>query len=326
MDSEWAYQIGAMANPAPKKQQSSKSKGGRGSKSDAKKVKQVHMKKSRQSDGSSSNKHTSVDSSRTNTAAATSSSTAPLNTRSGWPRAPTMGSACAGMLTSAFAAMSLASNLQHLWWREKDKDAAKFLKLNFPFVHGFTDANCASFLDAPAVDILDAGFPCQPFSLDGKHLGAIDPRAGVIHSILLYVMKKLPRIVILENVSGLLSAHVETMEEILKALHSMKAPAYGNCPAYSVGWQILDAYTRGNVPQSRRRVYIVAIRTLGKKQSDVAVEFPGPAATKSLCRTLLFLLAAAVEEEMEIEEKRGRRRRRMRRRATMRTRMGAEKM
>ena len=322
MESEWAYQIGAMANRAPKKkkkQQSSRPSKGRGSKSDAKvKVKKVqHMKKSGQSGGRNTN---------TNTAAATTSSS-PLNTRGGWPQAPTMGSVCAGMLTSAYAAMSLFMNLQHLWWCENNKDAAKFLKLNFPFLHGFTDANCASFLhDAAAVDILDAGFPCQPFSLDGKHLGAIDPRAGVIHSILLYVMKKLPRIVILENVTGLLTAHSETMEEILKALHSMKDPAYGNCPAYSVGWQILDAYTHGSVPQSRRRVYIVAIRTLGKKQSDVAVEFPGPVSKKSICRTLLILFAAAVEEEREIEEKRGMRKRMMRRRATMRMRMGAEKM
>eukprot|EP00959_Pyramimonas_sp_CCMP1952_P359130 7519522-Pyramimonas_sp.AAC.1 len=87
-----------------------------------------------------------------------------------------MGSACAGMLTSAYAAMSLACNLRHLWWREIDKDAAKFLKHSFPGIKGITDDS--DLVTAEAVGVVDAVFPCQPFSLDGKQLGASDPRSN----------------------------------------------------------------------------------------------------------------------------------------------------
>ena len=123
---------------------------------------------------------------------------------------------------------------------------------------------------------------------DGKQLGAKDPRSNVIHSILLFVMRTLPRIVIPENADGMLKVHPDTLEEILRALYNMKDPAYGNCQAYSVSWQILDSYYHGSVPQSRRRIYIVAIRTLGKKPSEVPVEFPAPAPRATIYRTLAF--------------------------------------
>ena len=71
--------------------------------------------------------------------------------------------------------------------------------------------------NAPRVEILTSGFPCQPFSLAGKGGGRSDPRGLVVFHVLQYVQKNLPRIVILENVNGLLSTkHAELMILILE--------------------------------------------------------------------------------------------------------------
>ena len=48
-----------------------------------------------------------------------------------------------------------------------------------------------------------AGFPCQPFSSAGLHLGSEDPRSNVLKAILSTVRALLPNVVLLENVAEL---------------------------------------------------------------------------------------------------------------------------
>ena len=100
---------------------------------------------------------------------------------------------------------------------DSDPHCQKFLRANVGGM-GFTDAAGPLFLEnAPRVEILTSGFPCQPFSLAGKGGGTSDPRGLVVFHVLQYVQKNLPRIVILENVKGLLSTkHAEPMILILK--------------------------------------------------------------------------------------------------------------
>ncbi|HRT31418.1 MAG TPA: DNA cytosine methyltransferase, partial [Anaerolineae bacterium] len=58
------------------------------------------------------------------------------------------------------------------------------------------------------VDVLTAGFPCQPFSHAGKRLGANDERHLWPH-IAQAIDALRPRLALLENVRGLLSAQGE---------------------------------------------------------------------------------------------------------------------
>jgi DNA (cytosine-5)-methyltransferase 1 len=57
---------------------------------------------------------------------------------------------------------------------------------------------------AGSVDLITAGFPCQPFSTAGKGLGELDPRNGWPATIRI-IREVRPRIALLENVSALLS-------------------------------------------------------------------------------------------------------------------------
>ena len=62
------------------------------------------------------------------------------------------------------------------------------------------DINALVLDDIPDVDILCAGFPCQPFSIAGKQDGFDDAQKGnLFHSILKIVDHKMPRVLILQN-------------------------------------------------------------------------------------------------------------------------------
>ena len=114
-----------------------------------------------------------------------------------------------------------------------------------------------------------AGPPCQSWSSAGNHAGLDDlkGRGIVFYHCLNYICGKRPRVAVIENVKGLQSGHVEEFLDILKIL--TKAD-------YDVTWEILDAAEHG-LPQSRPRVYIVAIR-LDSKKHDFT--FPAPVSNR----------------------------------------------
>ena len=95
------------------------------------------------------------------------------------------------------------------------------------------------------VDVISAGFPCQPFSVAGKQAGSDDPRnmwPATIEAIRLVR----PRIAWLENVPGLLSSGY--FGTILGDLAES---------GYDTRWRILSAAEVG-APHKRDRVFILA--------------------------------------------------------------------
>jgi DNA (cytosine-5)-methyltransferase 1 len=100
-------------------------------------------------------------------------------------------------------------------------------------------------------DILCAGFPCQAFSIAGKGAGFLDPRGTIIFEVLRIINAKKPKFVFLENVKNLVSHQKgETLKSIFDLLNNA-----GYVPCYKV----INSKNFG-VPQSRERVFIVAIR------------------------------------------------------------------
>lgn len=104
----------------------------------------------------------------------------------------------------------------------------------------------------PNVDILCAGFPCQPFSIAGKRNGFGDERGTVFFKIASIAKVSKPRVIFLENVTNLIRIDKgNTFRTIIKTLEDI---------GYWVYYKVLDSSDFG-VPQSRKRVYIIAINS-----------------------------------------------------------------
>lgn len=134
---------------------------------------------------------------------------------------------------------------------EFDKDAACTYRRNLGKNHLVEkDIRKITTNDIPDFDVLVAGFPCQPFSSAGKQKGFQDPRGNLFFEIARIVEAKRPSVIFLENVPNLLQHDDgKTFLTIYNAL-----VPYG----YAFKYRVMDAIEYGNVPQHRKRIFIVA--------------------------------------------------------------------
>lgn len=102
---------------------------------------------------------------------------------------------------------------------------------------------CEEFRDR--VDILVAGYPCQPFSAAGKRLGTEDPRHLWPH-IARAIRVIQPRLCFFENVEGHISLG---LREVVGELESI---------GYKTAWGIFSASEVG-APHQRKRVFILGM-------------------------------------------------------------------
>ena len=102
------------------------------------------------------------------------------------------------------------------------------------------------------VDVITAGFPCQPFSIAGKQRGFGDERGHLFFEVGRFIKTHKPRFVFLENVSNLME-HNEGKTFLV--VHDVLADLN-----YSIRYCVLRASEYGGVPQIRDRIYIVAFR------------------------------------------------------------------
>ena len=153
---------------------------------------------------------------------------------------------------------------QYAWTFEVDKDVRKIQSSVCKATLVLRDVMKARPGQLEPVDALMAGFPCQPFSIQGLGQGINDHkhRGIVVFSILDIIDKQSPRprLVVLENVVGLLVKHKPLLSEITRLLASL---------GYTVRVWVLNALNSG-VPQNRARVWILGFRT------DCLVALPEP--------------------------------------------------
>ncbi len=133
---------------------------------------------------------------------------------------------------------------------ELDPFCLKVLRKNFPHVPKFQDIRNLDASAIPAADVWSGGFPCQDVSLArmGPRPGLAGKRTGLFYDFARLLKPHRPRVVLLENVAGLLSSHDgRDFAVVTQALAEL---------GYSVGWRVLNSQHFG-VPQSRQRVFIV---------------------------------------------------------------------
>jgi len=100
------------------------------------------------------------------------------------------------------------------------------------------------------VDILSAGFPCQPFSSAGERQSTEDPR-HLFPFILEGIKQCRPKFVFLENVEGIISSKTKDGESVLKyVLRSLEQVGYTTTAG------VFSAAEVGATHQ-RKRVYIL---------------------------------------------------------------------
>lgn len=132
----------------------------------------------------------------------------------------------------------------------------------------------------PRFDICLAGFPCQAFSLAGKHMGFNDNYKGMSRGTLFFDVARIcnlhkPRVIFCENVKGLtIHDKGRTFKIITRTLEQL---------GYTVHYKILNSKDFG-VPQNRERIYIVAFRN---DINSTNFEFPTPLAKKVTIRDIM---------------------------------------
>ena len=87
-----------------------------------------------------------------------------------------------------------------VWANDIDAEACKTYRHNFPntqLVEG--DVRDIDPRTLPDIDVLVAGFPCQPFSIMGYRRGFKDPRGNLFFEISRFIDIKRPRVVFLSS-------------------------------------------------------------------------------------------------------------------------------
>lgn len=179
----------------------------------------------------------------------------------------TVGSLCSGY-GGVELALALVMDVRPVWFAEIDPAAGAVLAHRFPGVPNFGDLTAVDWAQVEPVDILSAGFPCQDVSSAGRGAGLRSGnRSGLWFHIVEIISQLRPRLVVLENVRGLLSADADSALEPctwcvgdgpasgLRALGAVLGDlADLRCDAE---WCLLPASAVG-APHGRARVFIVA--------------------------------------------------------------------
>jgi DNA (cytosine-5)-methyltransferase 1 len=129
------------------------------------------------------------------------------------------------------------------WFSEIDPYASAVLKKHWPNVPNLGDIT--QIRNAPKVDLLCGGFPCQDISNAGKQAGIGGERSGLWKEYVRLIEEIRPRWVVAENVAVLRSRGLNT---VLSDLASI---------GYDVEWHCIPASAVG-APHQRDRIWIIA--------------------------------------------------------------------
>lgn len=178
-----------------------------------------------------------------------------------------------GSLFSGYGGLDLAvsavTGARVAWHCEWDDAPSKILEKHFPGVPNYRDVSKVDFTQVEPVDILTGGFPCQDLSLAGKRAGLREgTRSGLWSEFARAIEEIRPRLVVIENVRGILSAKAHSEleqcewclgdgsgEPSLRALGAVLGSLADI--GYDAKWTGVRAADAG-APHNRFRIFIVA--------------------------------------------------------------------
>lgn len=163
------------------------------------------------------------------------------------------------------------AGFQIVWANEKDPAACRTYRYNFGNDYLVEDdIRKVDKVSIPSADILIAGFPCQSFSIGGKAKGFSDPRGQLFFEVIKVASILRPPVIFLENVENLIN-HDEghTFQVIYTSLVEL---------GYIVRYCPMATHEYAGIPQTRRRIYIVAFLDYNQ---NIAFHFPEPIPLKA---------------------------------------------
>jgi len=176
---------------------------------------------------------------------------------------------------------AFGKGIETIFVSEWDEYAQKTYRENFPDKFDISgDITKIKEQDIPSFDICLAGFPCQAFSMAGKHQGFNDDYKGTCRGTLFLDVARIceyhkPKVIFCENVKGLtIHDKGRTFQVIKNTFENL---------GYKVFSQVLNSKDFG-VPQNRERIYIVCFR------NDIAPEsfdFPEGSKKKVCIRDIM---------------------------------------
>ena len=145
---------------------------------------------------------------------------------------------------------------------EWDKHANSILHRHWPDVPKWDDVSTLTgkhiLANAPVVDVVAWGSPCQDLSVAGKRAGLEGGRSGLFHEGIRIIKE-------LQEESNGIYPRISIWENVVGALNSNRGADFGvildemaEAGALAIEWAVLDAQYFG-VPQRRRRVFVIAI-------------------------------------------------------------------
>lgn len=146
-----------------------------------------------------------------------------------------------------------------VWANENNTFANQTYRHNFPEIKLYSDSisNLSVIKDRLSpVDVLTAGFPCQPFSVAGEKAGFKDSRGQVFFEIIRLLKEfgsNRPKILLLENVKNII--HHNSGRTFSRVVEEVQAAGYWFMPDNIA---VLNTKEHTNIPQNRERVFMVA--------------------------------------------------------------------
>lgn len=157
------------------------------------------------------------------------------------------------------------NGIKPVWSSEIEKFPLEVTARHFPNTVQPGDVN--TITDAPHVDIVTAGTPCQDLSIAGKRSGIRGERSGLFFKAVELIRQIRPRFFVWENVLGAFSSNGgndfrAVLEEILEEPVPLPEHGWSNAGLVDgkrsqVAWRVCDAQY-GGVPQRRKRIFLVA--------------------------------------------------------------------
>lgn len=172
------------------------------------------------------------------------------------------------------ARAGLGEGWQCVFANDFDEKKAASYRINWGGVHlrvGDVAKLTARDLPSGSADLAWASFPCQDLSLAGDYAGLQGERSGTFWAFWklmrsLTAEQRAPRVIVLENVCGALTSHGG---KDFAAIGSALAKA-----GYRFGAMVIDAVHF--VPQSRPRLFIVAVHAAAEIPRELRLEQPDP--------------------------------------------------